>query len=296
VVFLATSAVLGGRLLIEGALAPVDHLADHVDAVLDPQQARPFDSHGLPAELLPLVNGYNRLLERIRSSFERERRTTANIAHELKTPVAELMLQAEVALRYGIGPEDTIRALAGVHEIGEQMRRQITTLLDLARFESGRVPLEPEPVDLSAMVEECWVHVEPTMQTKGQSVRRNGAADAHVHMDRAALSIILGNLFSNAVEYAPRGAQILLGLESTAEGCSLVVENQSEDLLPEDLDKLTEPFWRSSHSRADRSHAGIGLALVRRLVDLLELRLSLSIHEGVFRVRLGFPPALLLPR
>ena len=279
-----------GRSAVERGLRPLDDFARHVEAIDDPLRTQPFPVQGVPRELRPLTDEHNQLLERVRVALERERRTTANIAHELRTPVAELVILADVAARCADDPVETARALGQLHELGQQMRNLITTLLELANIESGRIPLEAERIDLAAMVRDCWRPLAEPAEEKGQVFHEPARNGCSVHVDRAALSIVLTNLLSNAVEYAPREAEIRCAIENGAAGCALVVSNPANGLGAEDLGKLSEPFWRASSSREDRTHAGIGLALGRRLAELLELELSFAIQDGTFRARLDFPP------
>lgn len=284
---LAAGLVLGGQALTRG-LRPLDELARHVGAIEDPLRAPRFDPAGVPAELAPLVESHNQMLGRVCKAFERERRTSANIAHELRTPLAELLVLAETAQRYPADPLENTRRLGELREIAEQMSTLIATLLELARMESGHVPLEIESIDLAEMVRDCWSPLAGVADAKRQTFRQLAGHGPLVRADRVALSILLANLLRNAVDHAPVGDQIGCEVAKTGARCELVLSNAANDLTPEDLDKLTEPFWRSSKSREDRSHIGIGLSLVRRLAELLEVELSFQLDERVFRARLSF--------
>lgn len=284
---LGAGLVLGGSALTRG-LRPLDELARRVGAIRNPLDAPRFDPARVPLELAPLVESHNQMLARIRSAFERERRTSANIAHELRTPTAELLALVETAQRYPADPPENARRLGELREIAEQMSTLIATLLELARMESGQVPLEIEPVDLAQMVRDCWSPLSAAADAKRQSFQPPAGPGPLVRADRVALSILLANLLRNAVGHAPVGDRIDCEFENTGPRCRLVLSNAANGLAPADMDKLTEPFWRSSPSREDRSHAGVGLSLVRRLAELLELELSLQLEGGVFRARLGF--------
>lgn len=285
-VLLGASVVLALRVVNTG-LRPLDDLTHHAAAVEDPLRAPRFDAENAPRELRPVADGFNDLLDRIQTAFERERRTTANIAHELKTPVSELMILTDVALRYGDGAGETRRALEQARGIAEQMDALIAMLLKLARIESGRIPLEPEPIDLAEMVGECWSPLSAGATAKGQSFV-GPKPGRTVTADRAALGVVLTNLLDNAVAYAPEKSTIRCAIESNGKACALVVSNPSNGLQADDVDKLTEPFWRASSSRGDRDHAGIGLALAHRLAELLQLELSFAAEEGVFSARVDF--------
>ncbi len=278
---------LGGQAVKRG-LQPLDELARHVEVIEDPVRAPRFEPAGVPRELLPLVESHNRLLDRIRTAFERERRTAANIAHELRTPVAELVVLAETAQRYPAEPVESARRLAALREIAEQMSNLIATLLELARMETGHVPLEVESIDLAEMVRDCWSPLSAAADEKGQTFQTPQGSGPLVRADRFALSILLSNLLRNAVDHAPAGDEIQCELENGGGGCRLVLSNAANGLKPEELDNLAEPFWRASAAREDRSHAGIGLSLARRLAELLEIDLSFQLDRDVFRARLSF--------
>ncbi len=279
------------RAAVTRGLLPLEDLARHVGAVDDPARASRFPLEGVPDELAPLAESHNQMLARIRAAFERERRTTANIAHELRTPVSEFVMLAETAERWTDDPGSTSRKLGELREIGGQMSNLISTLLELARMESGQVPLEIEPIDLAEMVRECWNALTAASQAKGVTFLAPLGSGPLVQADRAALSILLANLLANAVQHAPAGDEIGCEVGNTNEHGFLVLTNSANGLAAEDLDKLTEPFWRRSASRSDRTHAGLGLSLVARLAALLKLELSFRVEAGVFRAEIGFPPA-----
>lgn len=275
--FLVTRAVDRG-------LAPVRELAAHVERIEDPTRAGAFENAGSPAELRPIGDGLNRLVVRLGRMLQRERRTSANIAHELRTPVSELLLMAEAALssQEAGQPRET---LAQVRDVSLDMRRMIGTLLELARLESGRMPLDLEPLELAELVDHC---VEPHLETarsRGLALERQGSG-GKVVADRGALHILLSNLIGNAVEYAPQGSRIEVGAKNGGATCELWIANQAPDLAREDLDKLSEPFWRGSASREDRSHAGLGLALAARLAEILRAELSFALDRGILRATL----------
>ena len=281
--------VLVGRRVVDRGLRPLDELARHVEAITDPVRAREVDAERAPRELRPVAEGLNHLLDRVRTALERERRTTANIAHELRTPISELVILADVARRYADDPAELVKALEEVHEIGTDMGDLVATLLELARAEAGAVTLEIEPLELGSVVEDCWRHHEPAARARGMRFDGPGPGGPRVASDRAALTIVVSNLLGNAVAYAPPESAIDCGIQNGGAGYRLTVSNPVEGLDPGDLDKLTEPFWRASAARGDRHHAGIGLALASRLARQLDLDLSFAVDGGRFQAHVAFP-------
>jgi two-component system sensor histidine kinase QseC len=283
--FLIGGLVLGRRVVDRG-LAPVTSLVRHVEAISDPTAAAPYPSASAPSELQPIALGLNQLVERLAAQLERERRTSANIAHELRTPVSELLVLSEVALRCSDDSAHALQTLRDVREVSLQMRRLIGTLLELSRLESGQVPLEPEPVELAPLLEDCWQRMSDEARARGLAFDLDGARST-VSTDRGALGILCTNLLGNALEHSPEGSLVHCRVTPGAPP-AIVISNPAEDLTPEDLDKLTEPFWRASQARGDRRHFGLGLALARRLAELLGIELSFALDQGRFQARLGF--------
>lgn len=280
-----------GSRAVRRGLRPLDDLANEVRALRDPLCAREFDRESAPAELLPLIDSYNQMVGQIRQAFERERRTAANLAHELRTPLAELMVLAESAQRAAAKPAESARRLTELREIGEQMSATIATLLELARMESGQVPLEVEAIDLAGIVNDCWSPLTAIAEAKGQRFRPLRGPGPVVKADRVALSILLGNLLRNAVDHAPEGECIECRVEESSRGCALIIANSANGFAPSHMDKLPEPSWRACAAREEGAHAGIGLSLVRRLAELLQIEHSCQLERGVFRSRLSFEAA-----
>ena len=281
---------LGARLVrssVDRGLAPVGDLVAHVEAVRDPTDATALDPSRVPDELRPVAEGLNRLVDRIGRMLARERRTSANIAHELRTPLAELLMLADVSLRYGEGDGDARRALAQVHEVGLQMRRLIGILLQLARIEAGELELDSEPIELGAVLSECWQTIRGAAEARG--TRHESGGSGLVAGDREGLAILVGNLLSNAVEHAPEGSTVSSTIRHSGTTLELCIENPAPDLERTDLVHLTEPFWRAEGARGERSHAGLGLALAERLAALMQSELSFELVDGTFRARLRFP-------
>jgi two-component system sensor histidine kinase QseC len=256
---LAAVFVAVPRVLRRG-LAPLDRLAGQVAAIDAGSLAARFPAGGLPAELQPICARLNELLARLEASFERERRFSADLAHELRTPLAELRSLAECSLKWpetrdGATDRDTLA-------IARQMEALVTQMLALARGEHGHVAATREPVALEALVREAWRPFAARAEARGLR-----ASIALVPVTAAAdpvlLRSVLANLFDNAVDHAPPGGEIGIALESGARGATIRVANAAPDLAPADLEKLFDRFWRKEAARSGGQHTGLGLALAR---------------------------------
>lgn len=250
--------------------APLDLLARQAAAInADSLQTRfPVDS--LPAELQPIAGRLNDLLERLEASFERERRFSADLAHELRTPLAELRTLAEVELRWAQGAEaDKHRETL---EITLQMETMVARLLELARSENNKIIPQWEQVMAAPLLEEVWRPLAGKAEKKRLTTNFNAPATATLRTDRVLFRSILANLLSNAVEYAPEHGRI--EVDWPGAGGELTVSNTVDDLTADDVTHLFERLWRKDKSRTGNDHCGLGLAVSREFARLLGLELT----------------------
>jgi signal transduction histidine kinase len=251
-----------------------------------------FPTAELPAELRPIATRLNDLLARLAESFRRERRFTADVAHELRTPIAELRAMAEVAMKW---PEDATAA-SGQQQardtltIARQMEAVVTTLLSLARCHAGALAVSiRSSVDLCRLIHEAWQPLQASAIERGLQVDFDLPPAAKFSTDPALFSAVLANLFANAVRYTPRGGEVRCAASGTENGQFIVsVENTADNLRAEDLAHLFEPFWRKDAARTDGSHCGLGLALVSAYAKLLGLSIEADLPAAdLFRITIA---------
>ena len=289
----ASSALLIGLiavsswLAVERGLEPAKRLAARLDAVEVEHLPAHLDVGRLPRELAPVAAKTDLLIQRVDAALARERRTTADIAHELRTPISELLTVAEVALRDGHDPEGSRRALGTIRDVAARMGRSVATLLELARLEMGASRLERIQVDVGALVAELLRPLSGSARERALELSCSVGPGELVEGDREVLRIILSNLLGNALRYATRASVVACRFERLSQGWRLVLENQTDELQPADLKSLSEPFWRKDRARADREHSGLGLALSRALADKAGLALAFELEGRTFRAVLG---------
>lgn len=289
----AVAAVLAVLLvhqaLVRG-LRPVDAVAAQVSRLDAERLETPVHLARTPRELAPIVDQLNDLLKRLADSFGRERRFTGNVAHELRTPIAELRSLAEVGAAWPDDKEAIVRFFEDVHDIAERMDAMIGDLLLLARCEAGFETVERRPVPLRALVEASWERLAARAHDRGLSIRLEVPDDLVLETDPSKLGIIVANVVGNAVSYAHEGGTVACRGGHSVDRFHLVVANPADRLEEQDLERLAEPFWRKDTARASAVHAGLGLAVARGLADLLGLELRFDQNpDGIFRARLSGP-------
>jgi two-component system sensor histidine kinase QseC len=245
----------------------------------------------LPVELQPIADRLNALLARLELSFERERRYSADLAHELRTPLAELQSLAENALKW---PQE--RDPATDHEtlaITREMELLVSRMLSLARGEQGQIPAQSQTLVLAQSVRTAWVPFSARASARGLCPTFLIDENIVVRADPLLLRSILGNLFENAVDYASKDAAITVIGTIQAGQVVLSVSNAAGTLTEDDLARLFERFWRKESSRTGSgNHTGLGLPLARTFAEAMGWTLTASLEaEGRLKLNLAGPLA-----
>lgn len=295
---LAAASVLAVRFAVTRGLRPVSELADRTTTIGPDTLDRRFDVAALPDELRPIGQRLNDLLERLEQGFRRERRLNADIAHELRTPIAELRSLTEVATRWPTDAAQSAQYLRDAHDVALRMESVVETLLLLARSQAQRTAAAAagsrEAFPLAGLVGEVLSAVRGQVAARALAVRVDVPDGLHVWVDRVMFRRIMENLLVNAAYYAPEGGRIECAavVAAAGGGCTLTIANTSDVLAADDLPKMFEPFWRKDPARSDDAHAGLGLALVAEYARQLGIRLTPRLVGGNwFEMRLDLPTA-----
>lgn len=248
---------------------------------------RPLGTIPLPSELRPIVQRIEELLERLHSSFEREREFSRHLAHELRTPLAEMRTSIDVAVRWPEGREELLETLREVGSVGAQMERLLSNLLVLARADAGIEGLRAREVRISDELAQALENFAARLELRGISVRNRVTPDARVVVPEAVLSLILRNLVANAAEHADRSSWLEISFDP--ERGAIAFRNPASDLRAGDLPSLFERFWRKRSDRLLGEHAGLGLSLVRKLARAIGGDATADLENGVLVVTIrGF--------
>jgi signal transduction histidine kinase len=287
----AVAAVLAGAaawVLARTVIRPVDRIASAIAGAKPEDERIAVTAAEVPSELRPVVERADAFLAMSRDLVRRERQTAGNIAHELRTPLAGLAAIIDHILARDREAADYRQALERSRGIVTQTAGIIEQLLLLTRLESGREPVRPATIDVEDAVDDALAGVRA--EAGQRSVVLPDAAVLPmilVHGDRDHLDLVLRNLLDNAVAHAPEGSAITL--EAVRQDADLVLRlgNPSPGMTAEMLPHLDEAFWRGEDGRGSTGrHAGLGLALCRRLAILNGWGLSFSLDGGQFTVSL----------
>jgi two-component system sensor histidine kinase QseC len=244
-------------------LRPLGRLAAEVER-RDPEMLTPLDMGAAPREVLPLIERLNRLFARIDTTIQKERRFTADAAHELRTPVAGIKAQAQVA-RAAAGEAERIHALDNAILGCDRATHLIEQLLTLARVDA---------VDGGA-AEQCRLRfiaageiasAAPVALAKGVRIELPEGDETAVRGNPELLRILVRNLLDNAVRHTPSGTTVRVDIGQEQGIGSLSVSDDGPGIPEQEMDKVSERFYRPADTQA--SGSGLGLSIVKRIAEV----------------------------
>ncbi|ALP52270.1 hypothetical protein Tel_03430 [Candidatus Tenderia electrophaga] len=220
----------------------------------------------VPAELAGLPHAFNELLRRLEQSFARLSNFSADIAHELRTPVTNLMTQTQVALTQQRSAAQYREILYSNMEEYQRLAQMIGDMLFLAKADNGLSPPHSEAIDVHGEVEKLFEYVEAWAEERRLALQLEG--DARLQGDRLMLRRALGNLLANAIRHSPPGTWVNVALSQSAGAARITVANPGPPIAPQHLEKLFDRFYRADPSRQRSGEgAGLGLAIVKSIVQ-----------------------------
>ncbi|MFL9862231.1 ATP-binding protein [Paraburkholderia madseniana] len=268
------------------SLVPLKVLSGAIRA-RDINRLEPVDIGRAPTEVRPLVDAINLVLSRLRHSIERERAFTADAAHELKTPLAAIKVQAQVAL----AESDTALqrlAMERVVQGVDRSARLAEQLLLLARLDAHE-KLATSPLRPATVAKDALLANEPNAQQKDIRVALTGDMRAEINAEPVLMGILLDNLLDNAIKYGRTGGSIEVAVQYDAGRVQLTVRDDGPGVAPSDLARLTNRFFRATGNQATGS--GLGLSIVARIAEHFgaNLHLGTGIGERGLAVEVSFP-------
>jgi len=270
--------VLSGWLAARRGLAPVRDMARIAQGVSARRLDDRLPADSVPRELTDLALAFNGMLARLEDSFRRLSDFSSDLAHELRTPIGNLMTETQVALSRARSADEYREVLYSNLEEHERLARTITDMLFLAKADHGLLVPNSESVDLADEVRELFAFYDALADERRIGLALSGAGV--VQGDRLMIRRALGNLLSNAIRHTRAGDAVQVSIERGGDGAiRLSVENPGPTIEPEHLPRLFDRFYRVDAARAKASDgAGLGLAITKSIVEA---------HRGTIRVSSG---------
>lgn len=247
-----------------------------------------------PSELNEVIDKFNDLLSRLEKSFSREQRFSTDVAHELKTPIAEIRSMSEVAMKW---PDDT-KLTAGLYSdilgSSKQMQNIVDSLLTLARYENNQANLSFEAIALNDAVSDALSRYKITIETNALDIFISIPDNTVIETSIVEFEIILTNLLSNAFSYCKINSRVsVLAKCMPDKKICFSIQNVADDLSQDDLEVMFDRLWRKSQSRTSSEHAGLGLSIVSAYSKVLGVNLQVDLTvEHVFTVSMTLPKSI----
>ena len=216
--------------------------------------------------MMELSQTFDSMFSRLEKSFDAERQFTADASHELRTPTAVIIAQAEYALQHAKADEKD-EALQKILAQAQKMSRLLAQLLMLARADANKIQFEIEKFDFSELAEIVLEETEQLAADKNITVKSDIEPDVEVDGDQTLLMRLLLNLLDNAVKYTGEGGEVTFTLRKTADSVICAVRDTGCGIAPEELPKIWRRFYQSDGNRG-QSGAGLGLSMVQWIANL----------------------------
>ncbi|RAU40786.1 MULTISPECIES: heavy metal sensor histidine kinase [unclassified Pseudomonas] len=284
----ALATALLGAWAARRGLRPLREMTDIAASVSASSLTTRLPSHALPAELAELGLAFNAMLARLDEGFQRLSAFSADIAHELRTPLSNLLTHTQVTLTRPRALDEYREALLGNLEELQGMAQMVNAMLYLAKAEQGLLTLRRESLNLEEEVNALQEFFLPLAEEAQVTMSRQGHAvfQGDRHMLRRALS----NLLDNALRFTPAQGRVAVALETTAHSVLIAVENTGQTIPAHVLPKLFDRFYRADPSRHEGSeHVGLGLAITQSIIKAHGGSIRCESQDGVTRFTIELP-------
>ncbi len=245
-----------------------------------------IDVHGVPSELVTLVNSFNEMLSRLELSFKRLSNFSDDIAHEIRTPLTNLITQTQVGLNKVRSDVEYQELLYSNLEEQERLAKMVNEMLWLAKSDNGLIEIEPEQLDLRRQIQDLFDYFEVLADEKNIQLNLIGQP-VLVNADKSMLRRVISNLLSNALRHSPLGKTIDVAVFSELGEVGFSIKNHGEPIPALHLSKIFDRFYRVDPSRQRQSDGvGLGLAIVKSIVEAHSGRVEVQSNttETIFSI------------
>jgi two-component system, OmpR family, sensor kinase len=268
----------GGATLVARALRPIDDISATAVKIAAGDLSQRIDTADAETELGRLATVLNSTFARLEATFAQQRQFTSDAAHELRTPVSVILTQAQSTLARERNPAEYRETIEACQRAAQRMRRLITSLLELARFDAGQEKLNRQRFDLAQTARECVELVGPIAAERGVTMHGELPARECVG-DAERLGQVVTNLLTNAIQHNPPGTAVRVTLAAQGNLAVLTVADNGAGIAAEDLPRVFERFYQADPSRTGGG-AGLGLAISKAVVEAHGGTLEVASRKG----------------
>jgi two-component system heavy metal sensor histidine kinase CusS len=282
--FSVLASILIGWQIARQGMKPVHAVSKTVGNISSENLSARISLEGLPIELHGLAEAFNQSLKRIEESFQRLSRFSDDIAHELRTPINNMMGEVEVTLGRAREPEEYQDALSSTLEECGRLNRMIESMLFIARTDNFDYRLHAESIVVDTELKNILEFFEPIASEKSIQLAIINSDDVSLRVmaEPMLFQRAIGNLLSNAIRYTPENGKVCLKYAKVGSQIEISVEDSGIGIPEEDLENIFERFYRVDHSRTNQSGGfGLGLAIVKHILQIHGGRVIANSSVGI---------------
>jgi heavy metal sensor kinase len=282
-----------GRWMARFALTPLSRVAESARTINIEDLSRRIPVRGARDELDNVATAFNDTLERLEHAIGEMRQFSTALAHELRTPLAALRGDIEMAMLQPTDEGLRQRFASQLEEI-DRLKRLIDQILVVAQAEAGQIPLAMGAVDLGTLAATVVDQIEPVAQSRGIAMRCDHASDAVVQGDAEWLKRLVLNLLDNAIKFTPQGGEVVVDVSRMGAVARLAVRDTGIGIDPDVQPRIFERFFRADPARSRGVEGvGLGLSLAKWIVDRHHGRIEVHSQPGqgsTFTISLPIAP------
>ncbi|WP_455282596.1 heavy metal sensor histidine kinase [Cupriavidus necator] len=285
-------SLLGWRIAKSG-LAPIERLSHHASA-LDPKQLERLPDANLPGELYGLVHAFNGALDKLERAYQQLSGFNADVAHELRTPLGNVIGQTQVALSRPRSTDELEEILQSNLEDLERLSRIVIDMLFLAQSDRGALARDLVEVSVAYEVRRSADFLDLLFEEAGSTLHVTG--DARVRVNVSLLQRALTNLMSNALQHGRPGRPVTVAIAQAAGSLTITVRNESDRLSAIQPSRLFDRFYRADAARSDsRQNHGLGLAIVKAIATMHGGSVFAQVEPNAIRIGMTLPVSQATP-
>ena len=289
-------ALIGSFISIYFTQKPINRLIKKIERINLKSLNYRIPTSSVPTKYISLVRAFNKMLTRMEDVFQRQRNFTADIAHEMRTPITNLTTQTQIVLNSARSTEEYREILYSNLEEYEKMSQMISDMLFLAQADNHQLVPNLIDIDLFNMLTMMCDYFEPLTDEKNITLNLEGNC-SHIQGDKLMLGRAISNILSNAIRYTPQNEVITITLSQTSEKrVKIVIANPGKKIASRHLPHLFDRFYRVDESRHrsgnDTSGAGIGLAIVKSIIQTHKGTISVESDDKSTRFIINLPTAI----
>lgn len=276
---LVVFAAIGGYMIVRRAFRPVESVISTAGRIVDADDlSMRIDPGKGSGEIVEMASAFNAMLDRLESSFEKEKQFVSDASHELRTPISVIMAESEYALDHQDDSRRMASSLRSIHEQSGKMSRLVSELMTIARQDNGTVKPEKCEIDLLELAESTLLTLEPRAKEKNISFEIKGE-EVKVLADLDMLTRVIINLVSNAISYGRDGGHIEVEISERGEDAVISVKDDGIGIEKENLQRIWDRFYQEDPSR-NSSGSGLGLSIVSGIAKIHGGRTEVESEKG----------------